>query len=77
MGKDDLKIWLSDPITRDYFNAVEAVMDNLEQSFESFGFMAETNEQVLRNIFRHEGKRELAAIFSNPDKFLNEIGLVK
>ena len=66
MTKDELEIWLEDPTTKLYFNTVNQIMSDLEDNFESFGFMEETNELVLRNIFRHEGKRQIAEIYRDP-----------
>lgn len=57
---------MTDPITREYLDCLEEYGNSKEHEFLHRGLVFPTNDEIIRSIFRHEGRREVFAVMRSP-----------
>ena len=74
--KDEIEQWLNHPVTACYLQALKDLGQSNEDSFARNGLVFPSNDDIIRSIFRHEGRRELMSAVS-PVSVLHQFNYIK
>lgn len=77
MMLDEVEIWLSSPITKTYLQCFKFYQEQLSEMRANNGFVAPTNDDTLRNLFKNLGADEMASNFSKPIDVMRNYGLIQ
>lgn len=68
--------WLTNPVTKAYLECQAQYGNALEAEFEQSGLVHPTNDEIIRSIFRHQGRRDVFAALSSPVELFRSFDLI-
>lgn len=72
-----MDLWLLEPVTQAYLRCLDWAIEQNQENIKTLSFVADTNDETLRNLFASIGVANYMAQVSSPYHVLGVYGLLK